>query len=106
MNKNEMLALNNNPGVGGKYFVLNATLSEIFTPVIKEPAYFNLANDSSKLANKQIVMVDEHSGNKQIADAIQNSNHAFFDYEVWQTDHPFTNKRVTLINKVIKFLDK
>ena len=106
MNKNEMLELANNPDVGGKYFVLNATLDEIFTPVIKEPAYFNLINDAPRLANKQIIMIDEHSKNKQIAEAIQKSNQASFEYQVWQTDHPFTNKRVSLINKVISFLDK
>lgn len=106
MNKNEMLELANNPDVGGKYFVLNATLDEIFTPVIKEPAYFNLINDAPRLANKQIIMIDEHSRNKQIADAIQKFNQASFEYQVWQTDHPFTNKRVSLINKVVAFLDK
>jgi len=106
MTTKEMLALANNPDVGGKYFVLNATLDEIFTPVIKEPVYFNLINDAHRLANKQIIMIDEHSKNKQIADAIQKFNHASFEYQVWQTDHPFTNKRVSLINKVISFLDK
>lgn len=69
-------------------------------------AYFNLANDGMKLANKQIIMLDEHTKNKQIADALQQSNHAFFEYQVWETDHPFTNKRVSLINKVLAFLDK
>ena len=106
MNKNEMLQLANNPDVGGKYFVLNATLDEIFSPVIKEPVYFNLINDALRLSNKQIIMLDEHSRNKKIAEAFKNANKSFFDYEIWQTDHPFTNKRVSLINKVISFLDK
>ena len=104
--KKEMLEVANNPEFGGKYFVLNATLDEIFTPVLKEPVYFNLINDAPRLANKQIIMIDEHSRNKQIADAIQKSNQAFFEYQVWQTDHPFTNKRISLINKVVSFLDK
>lgn len=106
LNKKELLDLANNPDFAGKYFVLNASLDEIFSPVIKEPAYFNLANDAQHLATKQIIMIDEHSKNKPIADAIQKSNHAFFDYQVWQTDHPFTNKRVALINKVLSFLDR
>ncbi len=106
MTKKEMLELANSSNMGGRYFVLNATLGEIFTPVIKEPAYFNLANDGLKLANKQIVMLDENQRNKQIADAIQKTNRAFFEYQVWNTDHPFTNKRVSLINKVIAFLNK
>ncbi len=105
-NEKQLLELAHNPIAGGRYFVLNATLSEIFTPVIKQPAYFNLATNTSKLAGKQIIMLDEHSRNKEIADAIKKSNHSFFEYQVWQTDHGFTNKRVSLINKVIAFLDK
>ncbi len=105
-NRNEMLDLVYNPNFGSKYFVLNATPDKIFTPVIEEPAYFNLINDAAMLANKQIVMVDEHSKNKQIAEEIQKFNQAFFEYHVWKTDHSFTNKRVSLMNKVIAFLDK
>jgi pimeloyl-ACP methyl ester carboxylesterase len=37
---------------------------------------------------------------------IRKANHSYFDYEVWETDHPFTNKRVALINKLIDFLNK
>ena len=106
MNKKEMLDLAKNADVGGKYFVLNATLEEIFTPVIKEQAFYDLTNDGAKLAGKQLVMLDEHQRNKPIADAIKNSNQASFDYEVWQTDHSFTNKRISLIKKVLAFLDK
>jgi uncharacterized protein len=102
-NKNEMLEIAKN---GGEYFVLNSTLEERFTPVINEPGYFNLINAIPKLANKQIIMLDEHTHNKEIATAIQKSNKAYFEYQVWQTDHPFTNKRVSLINKVVAFLDK
>jgi hypothetical protein len=51
-------------------------------------------------------MLDEHPLNKEIADALKSSNKSYFDYEVWHTDHPFTNKRISLINKVLAFLDK
>ena len=44
--------------------------------------------------------------NPSAADAIKIKNKAFFEYEVWQTDHSFTNKRVALIKKVLAFLDK
>jgi pimeloyl-ACP methyl ester carboxylesterase len=90
----------------GEYFVLNTSLKDLFDPVIRNPAYFNLANDAGVLADKQIIMLDEHSLNQDIADALKHSNKAYFDYEVWQTDHPFTNKRVALIKKVLAFLDK
>ena len=38
-------------------------------------------------------MLDEHAENKPIADAIKGSNKAYFDYQIWKTDHGFTNKR-------------
>ena len=50
-------------------------------------------------------MLDEHSGNKEIADTIKAMHLAFFDYRVWDTDHGFTNKRGSLINKLISFID-
>lgn len=102
----EMLQLANDPNTGGKYFVLNTSLKELFTPVIQNHTYFNLVNDGKSLAGKQIIMLDEHYGNKQLAETIKDANKTYFDYEVWQTDHPFTNKRVSLINKVLEFLER
>jgi uncharacterized protein len=90
----------------GDYFVLNTPIKERFAPVLQNPAYYDLSNDAKALAHKQIIMLDEHTGNKRIAGAIKNANDNFFDYEVWQTDHPFTNKRVALIKKVLAFLEK
>ena len=106
LTEKEMLQLANDPNTGGKYFVLNASLKELFSPVIQNREYFNLANDGKALADKQIIMLDEHFRNKQLAEALKVANKSYFDYEVWQTDHPFTNKRVSLINKVLEFLDR
>ena len=101
-----MLRLANDPNTGGKYFVLNTSLKDLYTPVIRNQTYFNLVNDGKSLADKQIIMIDEHQGNKQLADKIRETNKSYFDYNVWQTDHPFTNKRVSLINKVLAFLER
>ena len=90
----------------GAYFVLNATPAQQFTPVVKNPAYYELQNEAKALADKQIIMLDEHSHNQPIANALQGQNNAYFLYEVWPTDHPFTNKRVALIKKVLAFLRK
>lgn len=90
----------------GDYFVLNASQQEIFTPVLKDPDYFNLNKAAKALSKKQIIMLDEHHLNKALADNIKAQNKAYFDYQVWVTDHPFTNKRVSLMNKVLWFLDK
>ena len=90
----------------GEIFVLNTPTKQIFRTIVNEPDYYNLLNDAKALSNKQIIMLDEHSNNKNIATAIKSSNRSYFDYEVWQTDHPFTNKRISLINKVLGFLDR
>jgi pimeloyl-ACP methyl ester carboxylesterase len=105
--RQQMLAIATNKDiVGPHYFVLNSSVEKIFQPVIAQRAFYDLRNDGKALAGKQIIMLDEHNGNKQIAEAIQKNNNAFFQYEVWQTDHPFTNKRVALMKKVLSFLDK
>ena len=91
---------------GGEYFVLNSSIKEIFTPILKKPEYFNLENDGKALANKHIIMLDEHGFNKKIADAIKKENKTYFDYQAWQTDHPFSNKRIALMKLVLSFLDK
>ncbi len=102
----QLAAMVNNPNAGVKYFVLNTPVEEIFKPVIKNLSYYNIANDSAALAGKQIIMLDEHNRNATLASTLKNSNHNYFDYKVWQTDHPFTNKRISLINKVLAFLEK
>ena len=90
----------------GEYFVLNTATEQILKPVTTDPDYYNLQKNASALSGKQIIMLDEHTRNKELATALQKDNHNYFDYEVWQTDHPFTNKRISLINKVLAFLDK
>jgi len=91
---------------GGNYFVLNTPLKELFKPVVDHPSFYKIQNDTTALASKQIIMLDEHHGNSELADTLRRSNRNYFNYEVWQTDHPFTNKRISLINKVLAFLDK
>ncbi|HLY68292.1 MAG TPA: alpha/beta fold hydrolase [Puia sp.] len=90
----------------GEYFVLNRSIKDIFMPVLDDRPYYDLKNDAPALANKQVIMLDEHEGNKQLADTIKSTNKSYFNYEVWATDHPFTNKRIALMKKVIAFLDK
>ena len=101
-----MLRTATDPNIAGKYFVLNTSLKDLYTPVIQNQTYFNLLNEGKSLADKQIIMIDEHEKNQQLADKIKESNQSYFDYSVWQTDHSFTNKRVSLINKVLAFLEK
>lgn len=105
-NEKEMLSIANDPNIAGKYFVLNTSLKDLYRPVLQDKTYFNLLNDAKSLGDKQIIMIDEHEKNSQLAEKIKESNKLYFDYSVWQTDHSFTNKRASLINKVLAFIEK
>jgi pimeloyl-ACP methyl ester carboxylesterase len=102
----ELNAFNMNADTLGRYFVLNGSLKDRFQPVLERDEYFNLEKNIDPLKDKQIIMLDEHERNKKIAEAIQNLNPPYFKYYVWQTDHVFTNKRVSLMNMVLLFLDR
>jgi pimeloyl-ACP methyl ester carboxylesterase len=105
-NEKQLAVLVKNPKIFPDYFVLNATTLDIFLPAFKAISYYQLERNAKALSAKQIMMLDEHTGNKAIADSIKEQHGAFFDYQVWETDHGFTNKRVSLMNKLISFLDR
>ena len=106
LTEKEEAQLANDPNAGTKYFVLNTSLKDLFSPVIQNHDYFSFVNDGKALSGKQIIMLDEHDRNKQFAESLKAANHSYFDYAIWQTDHSFTNKRVSLINKLLAFLDR
>jgi pimeloyl-ACP methyl ester carboxylesterase len=91
---------------GKGYFVLNTPDKEIYSAVIRDPGYYMLEKGAKALADRQLIMLDEHTGNRQLADTLRTGHTAYFDYKVWPTDHPFTNKRVALMTTVLSFLDK
>jgi acetyl esterase/lipase len=89
------------------YFVLNKKSGKaLFSAVVKEADFHNLRNAAIPLTNKQVIMLDEHRQNEALANILKKANRNYFVYEVWKTDHSFTNKRSSLIKKVIAFLDK
>jgi uncharacterized protein len=102
----QLVAMASKPEVLPHYFVLNTPVKDIFLPVFANRAFYDLQNDGAELAGKQVEMLDEHTGNAPIATVLQKQNKAYFQYEVWPTDHSFTNKRVALMKKVLAFLDK
>lgn len=94
-----------NPNIFTNYFVLNSTTVDILRPAFKDISYYKLATNAKSLSDKQIIILDEHVRNKEIADSLKKMHLSFFNYQVWETDHGFTNKRVSLMNKLISFLD-
>ncbi len=93
-----------------KYFsmplVLNTTSEKLIQSSVDNLSFYNLENEATTLSGKQMIMLDEHNRNQPLAEVLKKANHSYFDYEVWQTDHPFTNKRISLINKVLEFLNR
>lgn len=88
------------------YIPINTTRLEIWSSVYKELSDYNLASDLKGLKDKQLIILNEDERNKNLANSIKASGLKFFDYQVWETDHSFTNKRASLINLVLSFLDK
>ena len=87
-------------------FVLNTTPEKLIQSIVDNLPFYNLQNEAAALSHKQIIMLDEHHMNQPLAESLKKANHNYFDYEVWPTDHPFTNKRISLMNKVLEFLNK
>ncbi|MBS1605672.1 MAG: hypothetical protein JST42_23610 [Bacteroidetes bacterium] len=69
-------------------------------------SFIRLDRDGGALSAKQIVMLDEHYGNKALAETLRSANKTGFDYSVRATDHPFTNRRLALMKKLLEFLDR
>ena len=92
---------------GDNYFVLNKKSGKaLFAAVLAEADFHDLQNTAQALSNKQVVMLDEHRRSETLANKLKAANHNYFTYDVWGTDHSFTNKRASLIKKVIEFLDR
>jgi alpha/beta superfamily hydrolase len=95
------------PKTGRNLFMLNTTLEELYNSVDQNKAYYNLMNDDfQSVKDKQVVMIDEHKFNNQLAETIKKATPSYFEYDVWKTDHSFTNKRVALMNKLLEFLNR
>lgn len=95
------------PKTGRNLFMLNTTLDELYNSVDQNKDYYNLINDNfESVKGTQIMMIDEHKFNNKLAETIKKSNPSYFEYYVWQTDHSFTNKRTTLMKRLLEFLNR
>lgn len=87
-------------------FVLNTSSEKLIQSTVDNLPFYNLQNEAAALSGKEIIMLDEHHMNQPLAESLKKANHNYFDYEVWQTDHPFSNKRISLMNKLLDFLNR
>jgi len=56
------------------------------------------------LSTKNIFVLDEHPSNEHIVNALKKENNQTIKYQIWDTDHSFTNKRSSLIRTVLDFV--
>ncbi|ALW85589.1 hypothetical protein AUC43_11105 [Hymenobacter sedentarius] len=90
----------------GLFMLRKASGNALMAPVLADAKAFQLNADGTALSKKQLVFLDENRRNEAWIKAIGAANKASFRYEVWNTDHPFSNKRIALTKTVIAFLNK
>ncbi|WP_052732804.1 alpha/beta hydrolase family protein [Hymenobacter terrenus] len=78
----------------------------LLAPVLANAATYQLNADGPALRRKTLLFLDETKRNQAWIKPIGAVNKAYFHYEVWPTDHPFTSKRIALTKTVIAFLNK
>jgi len=90
----------------GLFMLRKASGNALMAPVLADAPAFQLTAVGPGLSTKQLVFLDENRRNESWIKPIGIANKAGFRYEVWDTDHPFTNKRVALTKTVVAFLNK
>ena len=92
--------------VAGLFMLHNTSGHAMLAAVQANTAAYELAAEAVPLSTKQLVFLDENRRNEQWIKVIGAANKASFRYEIWDTDHPFSNKRIALTKTVLEFLNK
>lgn len=92
--------------VAGLFMLHNTSGHALLAAVQANSAAYELAAEAVPLRTKQLVFLDENRRNEQWIKTIGAANKTSFRYEVWDTDHPFSNKRIALTKTVLAFLNK
>jgi hypothetical protein len=74
--------------------------------VLANASAYQLTAIGPALGTRQLVFLDENRRNEAWIKRVGAANKASFRYEVWDTDHPFSNKRLALTKTVVAFLSK
>ena len=90
----------------GLFMLRKASGNALMVPVLADAQAFQLTAMGPALSAKQLVFLDENRRNEAWIKPIGAANKAGFRYEVWDTDHPFSNKRIALTKTVLEFLNK
>ena len=113
MDINAVVAMSKTPSdtgfetyVAGLFMLHNTSGHALLAAVQANTAAYELAAEAVPLSTKQLVFLDENRRNEQWIKTIGAANKASFRYEIWDTDHPFSNKRIALTKAVLTFLNK
>lgn len=113
MDINAVVAMSKTPSdtgfetyVAGLFMLHNTSGHALLAAVQANTAAYELAAEAVPLSTKQLVFLDENRRNEQWIKIIGAANKASFRYEIWDTDHPFSNKRIALTKTVLTFLNK
>ena len=90
----------------GLFMLHNTSGKAILAPVLANASAYQLTAIGPALSTRQLVFLDENRRNEAWIKPIGVANKASFRYEVWDTDHPFSNKRLALTKTVVAFLNK
>lgn len=92
--------------LNGLFMLHNTSGKAQLAAMRANPAAYELTGIGPALRDRQLVFLDENRRNEAWIKPIGAANKAGFRYEVWNTDHPFSNKRIALTKAVIEFLNK
>ncbi|TJY37804.1 alpha/beta hydrolase family protein [Pontimicrobium aquaticum] len=82
-------------------FMLNIEPKRFLEDIVKNSEQYSIINYKNQLKNKQVLIFDENERNKHWIENIEN-----VEYILMKTDHSFSDKRLELIHKVSKWVNK
>lgn len=81
-------------------FMLNAESGKFVAELKENLNLFNLLNYKNELSKKKLLIIEDSERNKEWIEQLEN-----FEYFLMKTDHSFSNKRLELIEKVVKWIN-
>jgi pimeloyl-ACP methyl ester carboxylesterase len=81
-------------------FMLNVDSEKFIKELIDNQISYNPLNFKNELSEKSLLILDENDRNKEWVEQIEN-----VEYILMKTDHSFSDKRLELIEKVVKWIN-
>ena len=82
--------------------MLNCDPNKFLNDMLANIEQYNIEQMVAK-SSKPLLVIDEHQSNNYLSKYSKKRN---LQYKIWDTDHPFTNKRIALSREIKNWLDK